>query len=98
MTSIIGQTRLREKATKRVWLRPDTRNRIQRVQDQLNILYRTDFCRMGLGEVTASDTVDWLIYQSGIPGERGEAIAFANNIWTDFFKRRVDEEVEEDKA
>lgn len=85
-----------DKATKRIWLRPVARGRIQRVQNRLQDLYQKDFYRLKLGEITASDTVDWLIYQSGIPGDRGEPAAFVENVWSDFFKHMVNEIIEED--
>jgi len=85
-----------DKAIKHIWLRPVAKGRIQRVQNRLQDLYKADFQRLNLGEITMSDTVDWLIYQSGIPGDRGESAAFVENIWTDFFKHMVNEVIERD--
>jgi hypothetical protein len=93
---VIEQVRRKEKAIKHIWLRPVTRGRIRRVQDRLQALYQDGFYRLRLGEITMSDTVDWLIYQSGIPGDRGEAVAFVDNIWTEFFKHQVNEVIKED--
>jgi len=87
---------MRAKATKHVWRRPVTRGRIQRVQNRLQDLYQEHFYRLKVGEITMSDTIDWLIYQSGIPGDRNEAAAFADNIWTGFFKHMVNEVIKRD--
>ena len=74
-------------ATVHAWMRPVTRRRLHVVQNRLHELYQEEFVEFGLGRITASTAIDWLVYKAGLPGEHGSSIPWADNPWTVYFKK-----------
>ena len=84
-------------ATVHTWMRPVTRRRLHAVQNRLQELYQEEFVKYGLGRITASTAIDWLIYETGLPGEHGSSVPWADNPWTAYNKARTEDVIKEDK-
>jgi len=83
-------------ATVPVRMRPATRKKLRAVQNRLQEMYQEEFIKYGLGRITASMAVDWLVYNTGLPGEHGSPIPFMDNPWTVYNKKATERVLKEE--
>jgi len=86
----------KDNANKHVWLRPTAKGRLQRVTNALQELYGKEWYARKWGNITASDTIEWLIYRTGMPGDRYRSSAYADNVWAEVFREMENRIFEED--